>query len=100
MPFSVCRLELVCRQLAAALVGCDFVGNLLAFVEAAHASTLDGADMNEDIRAAGSGLNEAEALLGIEPLYGTVLHVRSFQDASARLYPCTCMMQPIDVLEV
>jgi hypothetical protein len=99
LPLSVCRLKLVSRQLSAALVGCDFVGDLLAFVEATHASTLDSADMNENIRAACSGLNEAEALLGVKPLYGTCLHVRSFQDASARLVSCTCMMEPIEVLE-
>jgi hypothetical protein len=36
--------------------------------------------VDEDVRAAGGGLDEAVALLGVEPLHGTCLHVTSFRD--------------------
>jgi hypothetical protein len=41
----------------------------LSLIEGRHASTLDGADMNEHIRGAIVWPDEAEALLVIEKLY-------------------------------
>ena len=47
----------------------------MSLVEIAHAGAFDRADVNKDILAAVIGLNEAEALLAIEPLYRTLRHV-------------------------
>ena len=49
----------------------------MPLVQAAETCTLDGADVNKDILSAAIRLNESEALLGIEPLYGTCSHFRS-----------------------
>src|SRR5208337_4488630 len=60
-------LELIGGGLAGALVLGDLVAHLLAFAQIAQPGALDRADMNENIRAARIGLDEAEALLTIEP---------------------------------
>lgn len=62
------RLE-VYRRLPAAF-RLDVVGDLLPVVEALEAGALDGADVYEDIFAPAIRLDEAEALLSVEPLYG------------------------------
>src|SRR4051795_13778920 len=49
--------------LAATPVSLNVIGDLLTLREAAHARTLDGADVHEHIPAALVGLNEAVALL-------------------------------------
>src|SRR3546814_14851283 len=59
------------RALARALVLHDVVGHLLAVGQATHAGTLDGRNMDENVRAAVVGLNEAEAIGAVEPLHGT-----------------------------
>lgn len=56
-------LQAIGRRLAGALVNGDFIRNLLAFIERAHAGTLNSTDVHENIRAAGVWLNEAEAFL-------------------------------------
>ena len=56
------------------LVGDDFVGHYLAFVQVAQSGALDGADVNEHILAAVIGLNESITFGGIEPLYGSLSH--------------------------
>src|SRR3954468_7647082 len=69
--------------LAGAPVGLKLVGNLLTLSEAAHACALDGADVHEHVLAALIGLNEAVALLFVEPLHGPSRHSRSFSLHSA-----------------
>ena len=51
-----------------ATLGNELVADLLRFVEGRQTSTLDGADMNEHVLRAVIRLDEAEALLGVEPL--------------------------------
>ena len=60
--------------LAGAPVGLNVIGDPLTLSEAAHPGTLDGADVYEHILAAVIRLNETEAFLAIEPLYGTARH--------------------------
>jgi hypothetical protein len=67
-------LELIGGGLAAALVLRDLVAHLLAFAQITQAGALDRADMNENIRASRIGLDEAEALLTIEPFHGAGSH--------------------------
>jgi hypothetical protein len=67
-------LELIGGGLAGALVLGDLVAHLLVFAQIAQAGALDGADMNENIRAAIIGLDEAEALLTIEPFHDASSH--------------------------
>jgi len=45
------------------------VGDGLAFVQASQACAFDGRDVHENIAPAVIGLDEAETLLRIEPLY-------------------------------
>jgi hypothetical protein len=76
--------EIACRSGGAQIVGIGLAGlpvsddvkaNFLAFLEIAHASAFDRADVDEDVRAASVGLNEAKALLGIKPLYRSGCHI-------------------------
>jgi hypothetical protein len=55
----------------------DLVAHLLAFAQIAQTGALDGADMNENVRAAVIRLDEAEALLTIKPFHGSGSHVVS-----------------------
>ena len=57
------------RAVAAAL---ELIRDLLAFVEAADARTLDSADVDERVLATGIRLDEAEALGGVEEFYGAI----------------------------
>src|SRR5215212_5672841 len=70
--WSVGRLEVHGRRTAA--LGGDLVVDLLAFVEAVQARTLDRADMHEHILAAVTRLDESETLGGVEPLHRTSSH--------------------------
>ncbi|OAI28069.1 hypothetical protein A1351_12335 [Methylosinus sp. R-45379] len=67
-------LELIGRGFAGAAVLGEFVAHLLAFAQIAQTGALDGANMNENIRAAFIGLDEAEALLTIEPFHRSGSH--------------------------
>jgi hypothetical protein len=53
----------------------DFEVDLLAFDEAVQASTLDGGNVDEDVLTAIIGLDEAEALGGVEPLDRSSCHL-------------------------
>jgi len=64
-----CGLELLGRHLAGPVVAGDFEAELLAFLQIAHSSALDGGDVNEHILAAVVRLNEAKTLGGIEPFH-------------------------------
>src|SRR4051812_40486539 len=68
------RLQLARGHLAAALIALQLEADLLAFVERAEARTLDGRDVHENVVAAVVGLDEAEALSGVEPLHGAGSH--------------------------
>src|SRR6516162_10704336 len=59
------QLEVVRGLLAFARVSRQFERNFLTFGQRAEAGSLDGANVDEHIRVAILGLNEAEALLGI-----------------------------------
>src|SRR5580704_13753615 len=60
------RLQVDGRSLAL-LALLELVAELLALIEIAHPGPLDRRDMHEHIGAAGLRLDEAEALLGVEP---------------------------------
>jgi hypothetical protein len=61
-------LQLSGRELAVAGVALELVAQLLALLYRAEARTLDRRSVNENVRAAVVGLNEAEALLAVKPL--------------------------------
>src|ERR1700759_2284221 len=63
-------LKLAGRHLAAALIALHLEAQLLAFAERAEARAFDGRDVDENVRAAVVGLDEAKALGGVEPLHG------------------------------
>jgi hypothetical protein len=67
--------ELIGRGLAGAAVLLDLVAHLLAFLQITQAGALDGADMNENVRSAIIRLDEAKALLTVEPFHSSVSHV-------------------------
>ena len=68
-------LELIGRGLSGAAVLLDLVAYLLTLLQIAQAGALDGADVNENIRSAIIGLDEAKALLTVEPFHSSVSHV-------------------------
>jgi hypothetical protein len=68
------RLQIGRGGLAAAPVGFDVESQLLPLIEVRHAGALDGGDVNEHIRAARVLHDEAETLLGVEKLDGTLSH--------------------------
>jgi hypothetical protein len=74
--------KIVGRTLSAAIVFYDVKAHLLAFGQSAQAGTLDGRDMNENIRPAVVGLDEAEAFGRIEELYSSDIHDDSFQSVT------------------
>src|SRR5471032_3291470 len=83
-------LEIHSRVLAAILL--NFVGDLLAFIEAVQTSALNGADVHEHILATAVRLNETETLGGVEPLNRTCSHVCILssvcgEDAMPKLHP-------------
>jgi len=66
--------QIVGRGLSGPSIRDNLVGDLLSLVEAAHPGALDGADMDENVLAAVIRLDEAKALLVVEPLYGSLRH--------------------------
>jgi hypothetical protein len=68
-------LELRRGHLAGALVLLELEANALALVEAGESSALDRRDVHEDVRAALLRLDEAVALLLVEPFNSTGRHV-------------------------
>lgn len=66
--------EVAGRALASALVGHDLKLDLLALLERAESSTFNGGDVDENVLVAILRLNEAVALLLVEPLDGTGIH--------------------------
>ena len=74
---SLDGLQLVSRRLAILAIRRDLKRDLLPLVQAAETCTLDGADVNKDIRTTSIRCDEPETLLGIEPLHCTCSHFRS-----------------------
>jgi hypothetical protein len=64
-------------DLASAAIFLRVERDLLAFIQAAHASALEGSRVDENVLAAVVRLDEAEALLIVVKLNGTGLHVSS-----------------------
>src|SRR5690606_29604351 len=62
------------RLLARALVALQLVADALAFVQRAEARAFDGGDVDEHVLAAILRLDEAVALLAVDPLYGALRH--------------------------
>jgi hypothetical protein len=79
------RLQAGSRRLAGAAIRSQLVADLLAFTKAGHASLFDSADMNENIGAAVVRLDEAEALLDVEPFNSAGSHAPTFLQASLNL---------------
>jgi hypothetical protein len=73
---SACLAEAAGRRLSSAAILLDFEIDLLAFNEVRHASTLNRGDVDENVRAAIVGLDEAEALGAVEPLDRSRCHSR------------------------
>jgi len=67
-------LQAVSAGLAAALVSNDFVRNLVAFVQGAETSPLDGADVHENVSSTLVRLDEPETFLTVKPLHCTGSH--------------------------
>jgi hypothetical protein len=65
--------QIGCRGLSA--LGHNVERDFLSLVEAAHPGAFDSADVDEHVLAAVIRLDEAEALLAVEPLYGSLRHV-------------------------
>src|SRR5215469_7568758 len=68
------RLQVFGGRLAGLAVHHDFEGHALAFPQFTKAGAFDGADMDEHVLATAFGLDEAIALLAVEPLHGAVIH--------------------------
>jgi hypothetical protein len=66
--------QVVGRHLARALVLDELVRDLLTIAEVAHASALDGADVDEHVLTAIIRLNEAETLGPVEPFHCATGH--------------------------
>src|SRR6185437_489709 len=80
---ALCRRE-VDRGSPSLLAALKLVAELLAFVEVAHPGPLDGRDMDEHVLRAVVGLDEAVALLGVEPLYGSGSNSKPFVRTNRR----------------
>lgn len=72
-------LQLACSHLAGPLVALDFEPNLLPLPEGSETASFDCRDVDEDVSSAVVRLDEAEALLPVEPFHSADLHIRVFQ---------------------
>src|SRR6185437_7642503 len=89
---SADQREIAGRFLAA--IAHDLVLDLLTLIEPRQPGALDRRDVDEDVLAAGIRLNEAVALLRVEPLDRTRSHsglheIRKARHAR-RVSPCSC----------
>lgn len=81
-------LEIFSCHLAVAAIGGKLELELLAFAQHAHAGALNSADVDERIRAAVVRLNEAEALLNVEPFDSSGRHWGPFHERRYMLAAC------------
>src|SRR6185437_7220212 len=91
---SADQREIAGRFLAA--IAHDLVLDLLALVEPRQPGALDRRDVDEDVLAAGIRLNEAVALLRVEPLDRTRSHsgLREIRKARHALCVPRCSCRP------
>src|SRR5215471_13744631 len=68
------------RGRLALLTALHLVAELLALVQIAHSGPFDGRNVHEHVLRAIVGLDEAVALLGVEPLYGSSSHCKPFKE--------------------
>src|SRR5215469_16737904 len=73
------------RGRLALLTALHLVAELLALVQIAHSGPFDGRNVHEHVLRAIVGLDEAVALLGVEPLYGSSSHCKPFKENYAAL---------------
>src|SRR5215467_8150897 len=73
------------RGRLALLTALHLVAELLALVQIAHSRPFDSRNMHEHVLRAIVGLDEAVALLGVEPLYGSSSHCKPFKENYAAL---------------
>jgi hypothetical protein len=78
--------QIVCGGLTRPSISHDLERDSLSLVEAVHPGAFDGADMHENILTAVIRLDETEAFLAVEPLYGSLRHVT--------LLSGTCLNRP------
>src|SRR5215469_11170727 len=71
------------RGRLALLTALHLVAELLALVQIAHSRPFDGRNVHEHVLRAIVGLDEAVALLGVEPLYGSSSHCKPFKENHA-----------------
>jgi hypothetical protein len=69
---QLCSLQIIGRGLAGARILNEVETDLLPFRERPQARPFDGGDMDENVLSIAVRLNEAEALGGIEELYGSL----------------------------
>src|SRR6266446_6126347 len=67
----------------ALLAALELVAELLALLQIAHPGLLDGRDVDEHVLRAVIGLDEAIALLCVEPLHGSGSHSKPFKSQLA-----------------
>jgi hypothetical protein len=79
------RLQVCCRRFAGSTIRNEIKRHFLSFVEIVHTGALYGANVHEYILAAVDRLNEAKALLAVEPLYGSLSHRVFFRFAHSAL---------------
>src|SRR5215471_21232517 len=68
------------RGRLALLTALYLVAELLALVQIANSGPFDGRNVHEHILRAIVGLDEAVALLGVEPLYSSSSHCKPFKE--------------------
>src|SRR5690606_18111840 len=73
------RLQIDRRGLAALRIALLLEGNLLALVQAVHASALNGRDVDEHVRPAAFRLDKAVTLGAIEPFHRSEEHTSELQ---------------------
>jgi hypothetical protein len=78
-------LQIDRSQLARTPICLSLEAHLLAFIEAAHARTLNGAHVHKNVWAPIVRLNETEAFLIVEKLYCADGHDDSFQSVTGFL---------------
>src|SRR5215469_7866785 len=81
VPPSNC-FQIGCRTLASPRIVLHVEADLLAFMQIADARALDGGDVHEHILRAVFRLDEAEALLSVEPFHSADRHSVVFHVAS------------------
>jgi hypothetical protein len=80
------QLQHICRGLAATLFNRKLVSDLLALDERRNSGALDCANVHEDVCTTGFRLNEAKALVRIEPFDDANLHEMSSPGAVSRRF--------------